>query len=103
MYKAIVIADSINNDTGNRLTTLELTYPRVVHSEFMTHRTKSRNAASSRAIPNKKMLERIMDDPFVPVYWGKNQSGMQAEQELDDDTKEEAKKQWLAARILMVE
>lgn len=36
-YSAKIIADSIN-PVGDRLTTFELTYPRFVHAELMTHR-----------------------------------------------------------------
>ena len=50
---ATIIQDSICN--GNRITTFELDYPRFIHSELMTHRQFSRNAASSRAIPIEKM------------------------------------------------
>lgn len=78
---ATVIADSIN-ESGDRVTTLELEYPRICHSEFMTHRAFSRNAASSRAIPVKTMLKNIWNNMFVPWYWGANQSGMQAKVQL---------------------
>lgn len=78
---AKVIADSIN-ESGDRVTTLELEYPRIIHSEFMTHRVFSRNAASSRAIPVKTMLKNIWNNMFVPWYWGANQSGMQASKQL---------------------
>jgi hypothetical protein len=78
---AKVVADSIN-ENGDRVTTLELEYPRICHSEFMTHRVFSRNAASSRAIPVKTMLSNIMNNMFVPWYWGANQSGMQASKQL---------------------
>lgn len=87
---------------GKRLTTWQLTYPRFVHAELMTHRLFSRNSASSRAIPSKKMLEMIMNDAVLPVWWGKNQAGMQAREELDLETKEKAIKLWLEARDLMV-
>ena len=80
--KATIIADSIHNDT--RITTFELEYPRFIHSEFMTHRMFSRNAASSRAIPVTKMHDTINNDPAMPVYWGKNRPGMSAEGEVDD-------------------
>lgn len=65
------------------LSTLLLRYPRCIHAEFMTHRQFSRNAASSRAIPVSKLIQDVIDDPFVPLYWGANQKGMQAEMELD--------------------
>lgn len=78
---AKVIADSIAN--GIRLTTMELSYPLIVHAEFMTHRMFSRNAASNRAIPTRKIIEQVEKNPFVPNYWGKNKPGMQADEELD--------------------
>lgn len=96
-YKAEILADSINPD-GNRLTTFCVTYPRFVHSELMTHRAFSRNAASSRAIPITKMIQAVQDDPVMPVWWGKNQAGMQAREELTGSELEQAKYEWLIAR-----
>jgi thymidylate synthase ThyX len=40
------------------------------------------------------MIERIMKEPARPVHWGKNQKGMQADQELDLDTKLAASLIW---------
>lgn len=80
---ATVIADSVST-AGKRITTLQLKYPRFIHSEFMTHRVFSRNAASSRAIPVAKMIEQVQNDPAMPIYWGLNQPGMQASKEHDD-------------------
>lgn len=94
MYQTKILLDSIS-PAGHRLTTWELTYPRMVHAELMTHRLFSRNSASSRAIPINKMLERIENDPAMPVWWGRNQSGMQAEEELDEDEKIMARQWWL--------
>uniref|UniRef100_A0AAU8GF98 Thymidylate synthase n=1 Tax=Salmonella phage vB_SEnST11_KE23 TaxID=3161174 RepID=A0AAU8GF98_9CAUD len=79
MTKAVVarvVADSISPQ-GRRITTFELEYPRIIHSELMTHRLFSRNAMSSRAIPIKKMIEQVQTDPAMPVKFGKNQPGMQ--------------------------
>ena len=50
----------------------------------MTHRVFSKNASSSRAIPIEKMIQMVQDNPAMPVFWGKNQSGMQAAEELSD-------------------
>lgn len=81
MITAKIIADSIStNDV--RITTMELNYPRFIHSEFMTHRMFSRNASSSRAIPVEKMLEQVQQSPAMPIHWGKNQPGMQASEEI---------------------
>jgi hypothetical protein len=96
-YSAKIIADSIS-EFGDRLTTMEITFPRMVLAEFNTHRMFSRNSASSRAIPVEKQLERIMNDPFIPSYWGKNQSGMQANEELDEESQLRARDAWIMAR-----
>lgn len=96
-YEARVIKDSLSPD-GIRLTTMEVTFPRIVLAEFNTHRAFSRNSASSRAIPVEKMMRRVQDDPFIPIYWGKNQKGMQAEQELDELQIARALDRWLNAR-----
>lgn len=94
---AKVVADSANM-WGQRITTMELQYPRFIHAEFMTHRVFSRNAASSRAIPVAKMIEQVRRDPAMPIHWGKNQPGMQAREELADTT--DARQQWqMAARM----
>jgi thymidylate synthase ThyX len=86
--KAEIIADSIN-PKDYRLTTFILEYPRFVHAELMTHRVFSKNAASSRAIPIEKMIQQVVDNPAMPVWWGKNQGGMQAKEELDDIIKDQ--------------
>lgn len=77
---AKVVADSVAERSG-RITTMELRYPRFIHSEFMTHRMFSRNASSSRAIPVKKMMEQIENMPAMPIHWGINRPGMQAHEE----------------------
>lgn len=92
---ATVIADSIST-FGNRITTLQLKYPRFIHSEFMTHRVFSRNSASSRAIPVAKMIEQVQNDPAMPIYWGLNQPGMQASKEHDDPAAARAAWQYAA-------
>lgn len=80
---AEIVADS-ESSYGKRITTMELVYPRFIHAEFMTHRQFSRNASSSRAIPVAKMIEAVRNDPVVPLFWGKNQKGMQAEEECNN-------------------
>lgn len=96
-YAARILADSISPE-GVRLTSMEVTFPRIVLAEFNTHRVLSRNSASSRAIPVKKQLQRVLDDPFMPVWWGKNQSGMSAKVELEGEDLVEAQRLWLEAR-----
>jgi thymidylate synthase ThyX len=92
--EARIIADSVN-PAGKRITSFILTYPRFIHSELMTHRMLSRNAASSRAIPVKKTLQVVQESPAVPEWWGKAQRGMQALEELQGDDLQDCKDHWV--------
>lgn len=94
---AKVVLDSIS-PAGDRLITFEGTMHRFVLAEFNTHRAFSRNSASSRAIPVKKQLDRVMHDPAIPVEWGKNQAGMQANELLSDLDAQAAMDWWYGAR-----
>jgi hypothetical protein len=96
-YAARVILDSVSS-AGARITTMEWTYPRFIHSEVMTYRTLSRNAASARAIPVRTMLHRVWSDPAGPVEWGRNQRGMQARAQLGGWRRWLACRLWYAAR-----
>lgn len=80
---AKVLADSTSSETGQRIVTFELEYPRIIHSENMTHRVASKNSASTRAVPTPKAVEHVRNNTFMPVWWGKNQSGMSAREELN--------------------
>lgn len=95
--KATVICDSIS-PAGDRLTTLICTYPRFIHQELLTHRDKSRNSASSRAIPTEKLIQRIIDDTAMPIHWGINQKGMQADSEASPEMRQRAINHWIGAR-----
>lgn len=95
---ARVVLDSVNVDTGDRLTTFEVTMPRIILAEFNTHRVLSRNSASSRAIPVEKIIAAVQQNPFMPTYWGRNQAGMQAQAELSPEEQDGARYEWLAAR-----
>jgi hypothetical protein len=76
MYSAKIVADSIM-PAGHRLTSMEVVMPRIILAEFNTHRMLSRNSASSRAIPFKKMVEVVKSNPFIPLKWLQDHSGMQ--------------------------
>jgi thymidylate synthase ThyX len=98
MIQAKIIADSVNS-CGNRITTFQSRVPKFLLAELNTHRLiskpteaerryiettdLSRNAASTRAIPLKRQMEKVASEPFVPSWWGKNQKGMSASEEVD--------------------
>lgn len=97
MITANIIKDSISG-AGARITTLQLEYPRFIHSEFMTHRVFSRNASSSRAEPIDKKIERIVKNTAYPEEWGINKPGTSPETYLSESDKQEAIKLWNYAR-----
>lgn len=96
-YEARVLCDSATA-RGERLVTFEVTFPRIILSEFNTHCMLSRNSASSRAVPVKKKLLDVLSDPFIPTEYGVNRSGMSAEVMLRGDRLIEATSAWLRAR-----
>ena len=101
--KAEVVADSLSIK-GDRLTSLRITFPRIILAEVNTHRMLSKNTSSSRAIPFKKMVEAVKNDPFIPIAWQKDHKGMQGEEYLTN--KEDiirAEKDWLNARTAAVQ
>jgi thymidylate synthase ThyX len=101
MISARIIADSVST-VGIRITTMVVRFPRFILAEFNTHRKFSRNAASSRAIPTTKIIRQILEDPAMPVFWGKNQSGMQAWSEMSPGDQGVAETIWLQARDLAI-
>lgn len=101
LISATILADSIFGKY--RVTTFKLRYMRFIHAELMTHKLFSKNAASSRAIPVKSMIDNIRAAPAVPVYWGENKAGMQADKEssnkiIIDGAEMSSGDAWLAAR-----
>lgn len=97
MIEAKIVADSVGPN-GKRVTTFVVTYPRFIHSELMTHRMLSRNASSSRAIPVKKQIQMVIDNPAIPLAFTKNKAGMQGGEALSGDQEAAAVSAWLAGR-----
>lgn len=97
---AKLVANSIG-PMHKTIYTLQTRSPRWIHAEARTHRiislgeeeyevktpspmedrNLSRNAGSSRARPVSTMIEEVMTDPAIPLYWGRKQSGMVANEE----------------------
>ena len=95
---AEVVADSISPQ-GDRLTSLQITFPRILLSEINTHRMLSKNTSSSRAIPFNKMVEAIENNPFIPIAWQRSHSGMQGTKYITDLAEIQGKNlMWLAGR-----
>lgn len=93
---ATVILDSVSPD-GHRLTTMELIMPRFLLAQWNTHRTMSRNAASSRAVPTWKLIAQVLNAPFIPGDFARNQTGMQAGESLSGENQRQAGVVWYKA------
>lgn len=101
MYSAKVVADSVG-PSGVRILSVLTSYPLMVHAEHLRHRIFSFSVASNRAIPTWLILRQVIDDPVIPVWFGKNQGGMSAREELTGWRYAFARWAWLAARWPMV-
>lgn len=97
---AETILDSKNHE-NERLTTLRIVLPKSFLAQFNTHRVFSRNFSSSRAIPVKKVIQSVIDDPVMPI-WTENQPGMVGKRITDPDRIAELDAKWLASRDLAV-
>lgn len=96
--EAEVVADSISPD-GVRIITIQGTLHRFVLGELAKHRALSMSAQSSRAVPVQKMIDIVKDHPAMPVFWGKNQPGMRADEQLEGEQLTEAIGEWHFAAI----
>lgn len=94
---ARVVADSLST-ANERIITLEVTFHRFMLPEFNTHRVFSRNSASSRAIPTKTMLERVLASSAQPLVWRYNQPGMVGGDYLSREDEVAARAIWDNAR-----
>jgi thymidylate synthase ThyX len=94
MIEARIICDSLN-PVGCRLTTFVLKYPRFILAEVNTHSILSRSSVSMRAVPVDKIILSIREEPAMPIYWGKNQKGMRADEELSEIEIFRAESIWL--------
>lgn len=98
MPLAIILADSINEATSDRITTFLLPrFPKFLQAELRTHRSTSQSHYSSRAIPVTRVIERVNADPFIP-QWTANQKGMSGADTLTDSQKALLTEEWLFAR-----
>lgn len=90
-----ILADSIH--AGARITTMSVTYPRIIHCEMLRHRAFSRCASSSRAIPIERMMEQVDTDPYVPEVWEYNKPGMQGDGPMHEWDATRARHEWIVA------
>jgi len=116
MTEVEIVLDSINVATGDRITTVRTCFWRGILAELVTHRllhvdqdadlamlyeahdediphSLSKNAASSRAVPVPRMLERVQNYPYIPIFRG-TRKGMTSGDPVDDVTQAKALDIW---------
>ncbi len=99
MYAAKVIGRGFDRlNYAPPVTTMVVTMPRFIIAQFNTHRVFSRNSASSRAIPTRRLIQRVLDYPYIPIKWGQNQAGMQSGEELPEGVQASCVDEWLELR-----
>lgn len=89
----------VPSGTGKPIVTFELTYPLFIHAELLTHRVFSRNCASARAIPAKRMIELAKATSTAPERFRYNQAGMAGGGVLSDFDNEIAHHIWQDAML----
>ena len=88
--------------TSKRIATFVLTMPKFIQPHINSHRALSKNSASSRAVPAKKLRAKVLNSPFIPVYFGENKAGMQSGVALKGFRLFVAKRVWLWSRYVPV-
>lgn len=79
---AKVVTDSVAENSGIRLTTLEIQAPKFIDAEFEKHRMLSSNSSSTRAIPFSKAVNLAS---YFPFDVRKNEKGMQGYEKISNE------------------
>lgn len=82
LISATIVKDSITK-RNDRITTFKLVFPRYILAELNTHRVFTKSSASSRALPLRKMVKSALENPFIPIAFQKEHTGMQGTEYLD--------------------
>lgn len=94
-YACEILADSANPN-GDRLTTFEITFPRMVLADITRHRMLSYSIESTRAVPVEKRIEMVRDHPFVPMM-RERATGMGRGALLGGEAQRFAEQHWIKA------
>lgn len=98
MIKTEIVAHSLSPQ-GDELISVLCTFPRIILAEVNTHRMLSKNTSSSRAIPFHKMVKAVKENPFIPIAWQKEHTGMQGYEYIIDERQIRlCNNNWLNAR-----
>lgn len=100
IVSAKILTYSESKSTGKRIATFVVTIPKFIQAHINSHRSLSRNAGSSRAIPAKIIRKRVLENPFIPIEFGKNKPGMRGGEEVTGFSLWFARTSWLWARYI---
>lgn len=95
--KALLKTESLNGVLPP-VTTVQAIMPRSILAELNKHRMFSNSARSSRAIPVSKVIEEVVNYPFIPHEWRKNVPGMQGGELCNYEESQQAINIWIQAR-----
>lgn len=101
MIDAKIIEHSINK-SNKELVTFEIVIPKWLLAELNTHRVLTKSASSSRAIPSKIIRKQVLENPFIPIQFGYNKSGMSSDVEMKGIRLFFSKRMWLVSRYFAV-
>lgn len=90
-YRVKLVRSTIHPLVSTPITTVQCRVPASMLAQVNTHAALCRSAESSRAMPLKVFREKVLDDPFFPSSYGKNQKGMVADEDLDDAAQRSAR------------
>lgn len=97
-YACTILADS-QNPQGYRLTTFEITFPRMVLADLTRHRSLSYSFESTRARPTESIIEQVRENPYVPTFRARAK-GMGGGDELSPEEQREYQLRWRNAALV---
>jgi hypothetical protein len=95
--KAEVIADS-KNVYNNRITTILCVCDSETLKTLLTHRELSITYTDINEINTVDLIKSVTEEPFIPIAWQKDHSGMQGSEYFNSDDASSMKEAWLKAR-----
>lgn len=92
-----VLADSLSNPGGVRFTTFLVTMPRIILAQLNKHASIRSSTQSNRAIPFKRLADKLERSHYVPSNWRADQRGMVPGDALPMPSQSTATKLWEGA------
>lgn len=97
---AKLVLYSQSETTQQKLATFVIIIPKFIQAQINSHRMLSRNSGSSRAIPSKIIRKRVIQNPFIPIEFSENKSGMRGGEKIKGIKLFIVEKIWLWSRYI---